>query len=208
MTWPPFTAITFLTLFASERPAEFRHDPERIAVVAIAAERAQSDLMAQWHRHPRMLGATLATVVLFESGLRENVHSGATRSSTDDVCLVQINHTNQLWRGRVETREDLAGVDLLPTSWCLATGIETLIAWDQYCSKRHPKRNWLEAMLSGYAGDRCHVSKDSTMRAREANRLAWTNWQPIESHMRAIAWALNSESTSRAAEARRLVGKL
>lgn len=197
MTWPPFTAATFLALFASERPAEFRHDPERIAVIAIAAERAQSDQMASWRRHPRMLGATLATVVLFESNLREDVHSGTTRSATDDVCLVQVNRTNTLWAHWAPSRDALAGIDIEPTTDCLGTGFQTLITWDRYCSKRKPRRNWLEAMLSGYAGDRCHPSKSSKLRAREANRLAWTNWQPTDSHLQALAWARRSELLAR-----------
>jgi hypothetical protein len=197
MTWLPFTAATFLALFASERPQEFRHDPERIATIALAAERVQSDQMASWRRHPRMLGATLATVVLFESNLREDVHSGATRSRTGATCLAQINPTNPLWKQWANSLDDLAGIDLAPTAWYLGTGIETLVAWDQFCSKRHPRRNWLEAMLSGYAGDRCHVSKDSKRRAKEANRLAWTNWKPTDSHLQAIAWVLKSERLAR-----------
>jgi len=187
-----FTSLTFLALFASERPAEFRHDPERIATIAIAAERAQSAVIAQWHRHPRLLGAALAVTVLRESNLLEGVHSGEVRGPTDDVCLVQINRGNTIWRNWAESRDALAGLDIVPTSACLGAGLETLMAMDRYCAQR-PRRNWLAQMFSGYAGTRCRLTGDALSRAAETNRLAWTDWQPTDAHAQAVAWALNSE---------------
>jgi hypothetical protein len=189
---PTFTAMTFLAVFASERPAEFRRDPERIATIAIAAERAQSALIATWRRSPRLLGASMAATVLEESWLVEAVHDGTRRSQTGDTCLMQVSPVNERWQ-RWGTIDALAGIDLAPTTRCLLAGTNTLIDYDRYCSRRKQGGDWLRRMVSGYAGTSCKVTELATKRAQLTNRIAWTNWQPTESHRQAIAWTLTSE---------------
>jgi hypothetical protein len=191
MTWPAFTALAFLAALASERPAEFRHDPERIATIAIAAERAQSATIASWRRHPRLLGASMIATSIGESGLTNEIHMGAVRGGEGEICLMQIHPVNALWK-RWGEFENLAGVEIELTAHCLVTGAETLIGFDRYCSRKG-NRDWLRRMFSGYSGASCRVTELATNRAALTNRIAWTNWQPTDSHRQAIAWALRSE---------------
>jgi hypothetical protein len=116
MIWLPFTELTFLALFASERPREFARNPERVAAVAIAAERAHSAMIAQWPHHPRLLGGVIAWAILAESGIDEAVHDGSKLGLAGEVCLMQISPGNGLWQGITESREALAGVAIHETS--------------------------------------------------------------------------------------------
>jgi hypothetical protein len=181
VTFPAFTSLTFLVALAHERPAIYRADPERVAVVAVAAERAQSALIAQWHRHPRMLGALVLEGILAESSLDVRVHSGERLGLAGEVCLMQIGVSNPLWMPYADSREALAGLDVESTTACILTGIETLIAADRACSTRHPRRNWLQMTWQRYrTGYSCRITETGKLRARETNRLAWTDWQPTD----------------------------
>jgi hypothetical protein len=180
MTWPAFTAAAFLAALAHERPAAYRADPDRVATVAQAAECAQSALMAQWHRHPRLFGALILEGILAESSLDSRVHSGDRRGLAGEVCLMQIGVSNGYWQTWAESREELAGVEVEPTTRCILSGIETLLAADRYCSTRNPKRNWLQMTWQHYrTGYSCHMTKTGKDRASETNRLAWTDWESL-----------------------------
>lgn len=194
---PAFTAMTFVTVFATEEPFVFRHDPERVAAVAIAAERAQSTLMATWHRQPRMLGAELSVAILRESHLDERVHSGDRRGAVGETCLMQVLPSNQRWDQWSDSLEGIVGTEIGPTTACLLTGLSTLIDADRACSSRYPRRNWLRMTWAAYASGSCVGASDiSRSREKLTNRIAWTNWQPTESHRQALAWAMMSEKVA------------
>jgi hypothetical protein len=191
-TWLPFTALTFLTAFAHERPRQFRDAPERIAMVAIATEVAQADVMARWHHHPRMLGAVIIEAILAESGLDQDVHSGLRRGRAGEICLMQIAPVNIAWQPFSDSFDALAGVEFEPTSECIMAGVKTLLAADLRCTRKHPKGNWVRVLWTGYQYSAyCFGGKYAKERERETNRIAWTRWEPKDQHIDALDAASN-----------------
>jgi hypothetical protein len=174
-----FTAASFLALFATQEPAVYRDNPERVAVIAVASERAQADLMPHWTRHPRLLGASLAVVALGESHLAESVHDGSRRGAVGEACLAQVHPINGHWRPYAASFEGLVGVGIDETTDCLSTGLATLVAADQQCTRQGYRTHWLSAMMTAYQfGGRCRPSKTGRERAEKANRWAWQEWTP------------------------------
>lgn len=189
-----FTAAMFLALFASERPNEFAKAPERLATAALAAEQAQAQQQGKWRHGAPQLSAAIATVVLEESGLAADVHSGAKRGKAGEVCLVQIHPKNPQWRFvGAPSFESLAGTDLQATTWCLATGVHALVFAEGYCAARRYKRNWQKAMFTLYhLGGKCWVSPVANKRTKLMNRLSATKWVPTPEQVELVQRARHS----------------
>jgi hypothetical protein len=194
MILPAFTEVTFLVMLAHEMPGEYAKDPERFAVIAMAAKAAQDELLPSWHRDPRLLGAAIATGIRKESGGWESVHDGSLNGKAGEICLMQIHPTNTRWKHWAPSFEALAGVDLQATTWCLLTGGKSLISAASYCMARNYRRNWAPAMWTMYHyGDRCWLSPEAKARTALMNRLAYTDWKPTDEQLEVLAWAKKNQ---------------
>ena len=183
----PFTAVTFLVALAHEAPVVYAQDPNRIAVIAVAAERAQSEILPQWERHARLLGAGIIVAALSESRLDASVHAGSRRGLQGEICLTQIHPINASWRTYAPSFEALAGIDIESTSWCLATGARTLMSMDRRCHMNGYRSHWLASMWTAYQfGGRCRPSDEGRKRASLTNRIAWTDWRATPDQVRLI----------------------
>ena len=182
-----FTAVIYLAIFAQERPREYNAAPERLAVVAVAAERTQAALLPKWRHSPAQFAGALTSAIIHESGLDAKVHSG--ENHRNGHCLTQIHHTNRIWeRVGAPSYDALLGTDLQATIWCLSTGALSLIYGVNHCHKRHYFTHWQRAMWTMYAtGHRCAPwSRQSNKRTYLQNKIAHTKWVPTIEHHRLI----------------------
>lgn len=176
-----FTAGAFLALFAHEEPAVYAADPGRVARVAIAAEQAQQPYLELWPQSDRSLGASVSAAIILESHLAESIHDGSKRGRAGEVCLVQINPINAMWKRVASTFDSLAGTGVEATVRCLRAGIETMQFGVRWCLKRHYKTNWIRAMWTFYRwGDRCWQSGAATERTKLTQRLLAAHWKPTK----------------------------
>ena len=190
-----FTAVIFMAVFAAMKPSVYEKSPERVAVISVAAERAQEKLLPHWRRAPELLGGSIATAAIKESGLMEDTHSGERRGRAKEICLVQIHPTNRIWKRWAPSFESLAGVDLLSTERCLLSGGQTLVLSLNYCHKRRFYTNWAQAMWTKYHyGNRCWLSPHAHGRTALMNKIAWTKWEPTEEAQRMIDDVLAKEN--------------
>jgi hypothetical protein len=175
-------ALIFLAVFAHYLPTQYEKHPGRVVTTAVAGERAVASVASKWHRSDTLLGAAIATAVINESGLAENIHTGDRRGGAGEICLVQIHPSNKLWR-KVDAPsfEALAGAGEQATTWCLATAGVTLAFGDAYCQRRRYYTNWMQAMWTMYHfGSKCWLSPHARPRSRMMSNIASRKWEPSE----------------------------
>lgn len=185
-----FTAAVYLAAIAGTLTTRYESDPDRMALIAVAAEQAQAELLEGWAYPPRELAGAVLTAIIHESGAARGVHDGSIVSKTNDVCIMQINPRNWNWKDYVDEHGELAGLDLESTRNCISVGIATMIKGSNYCRRRRYYTNWRQAMWTMYAfGSKCWLSSSAYERASLQSRIASTDWQPTEEHHRLVAAA-------------------
>ena len=177
-----FTAAMYLAAIAHEMPEQYEQDPERMALIAVAAEHVQTEQLESWRAHPKQLAGALVTALLYESRAARKVHSGEVLGPTGDICLMQIHPSNGTWRQYADSFRQLAGLSYEATVRCINTGVRTLVTSLNYCASRgYTGKRWAKAMWSKYAfGRKCWLYKQAPARAARTERVAWQEWRPTQ----------------------------
>lgn len=193
-----FTAAMFLAALSQEVRTQYEQDPERIAIIAIAAERAQSEMTTKWRHLPNELSGAIVAGIITESGARADIHDGTRRGLDGDICIMQIHRGNGNWKKFVTAFDQLAGHSVASTKLCILTGITTLSRGLNYCLNRNYKTNWGQAMWTMYRfGHKCWLADDAYKRTGLMNKIAWTKWEPTDEHRALIKAALERATEPR-----------
>lgn len=171
-----YTAEEYIAIFANKAPKEYAKNPERIARVALGAEKAELKLRLRFPQRA-LLGAILAATSLKESGLWESVHDGSRRGPSGEICLMQIHPVNTQWKAWAPSFESLAGTTVAATELCFLAGGQSLTSALNRCWARKYHKNWLEAMFTSYHySAKCWLSPHAHERARFVRGIAATKW--------------------------------
>jgi len=168
------TLAAVLLILAHLAPSQYAADPERMSVIAEATIAATNELAHEWRHAPDELSRAILTAIRFESGLREDVHSGALLGKAGERCLMQIHPGNRVWKTvGAPSFESLTGTDYESTRWCLLAGAKALVLADNYCAARQFRTNWKQAMWTAYHyGSKCWLSPQAFRRARTMGEIA------------------------------------
>lgn len=140
-------------------PPRYRHETdaakdERIHNVPVAIDEAcrVNPLQASLGWTHASCMALAATVVQWESGLLEDVHSGAKLGPARERCLFQIHRKalavpDPKYRISKEQWDSLTGTDLAATTRCADAGVK-ILAWHVHrCRIKYEGGGWVAASL-------------------------------------------------------------
>lgn len=154
------TPAAILAILATSAPKQFEENPERFAVIAVAAHTAVETVNPRWKRGDKLLLAAILTAAQQESGFQEEIQSGKKRGKAGEICMMQIHPSNSAWKDAgAPSFSALGGIDLKSTTYCLTAGAISLTRSANYCTARNYRKNWIPAMWTSYHyGGRCWIS--------------------------------------------------